>query len=152
MVVGMMGAALSLPAPVFAVNEAPSTGSGGSSSNNGGGGNTANGSTEVSPCDAGQVRLSDGRTCCPKGSAKNATTCLFAKYVNPVINLLSALVGIVVVIAIIIGGIQFSTSAGDPQKAAAGKKHIANALFGLLAYLLLYAFLQFIVPGGQFNG
>jgi hypothetical protein len=44
-----------------------------------------------------------------------------------------------------------SSSAGDPQKSAQGKEHIRNALFGLLAYILLYAFLQFIIPGGRFN-
>jgi hypothetical protein len=92
-------------------------------------------------------------SCCPNTvKNKNATTCLFAKYINPLVNLLSAVVAVVVVIGIIVGAVQFSSSAGDPQKAANGKNHIRNALFGLLAYLLLYAFLQFIIPGGFLNG
>lgn len=91
-------------------------------------------------------------TCCPKTvTDKNTTSCLFQKYVNPVINLLSVVVGIVVIIGIIVGAMQFSSSAGDPQKAANGKNHIRNALFGLLAYIMLYAFLQFIIPGGSIN-
>jgi len=77
--------------------------------------------------------------------------CLFAKYLNPIINLLSAVVGLVVVIGVLFGAIQVSSSAGDPQKAANGKGHIRNALLGLLAYILLYAFLQFIIPGGSLN-
>jgi hypothetical protein len=76
---------------------------------------------------------------------------LFTKYINPLITLLSAVVGVVVVIGVIYGAIQVSSSAGDPQKSAQGKEHIRNALFGLLAYILLYAFLQCIIPGGRFN-
>ena len=91
----------------------------------------------------------DGKTCCPPGGT---SSCLFAKYVNPLITLLSAAVGVVVVVAIIVGGIEYSSSAGDPQKAASGKQHIMNALLGLLAYALLYAFLQFIIPGGALHG
>jgi hypothetical protein len=105
------------------------------------------------------------RSCCPKGvslqsipknnekqaqaaTSANSKACLYAKYVNPFINLLSAMVGLVVVIGIIIGAIQFSASAGDPQQAAKGKNHIRNALIGLVAYLFFYATVQFMVPGG----
>ncbi|MEO6513582.1 MAG: hypothetical protein ABIR37_02720 [Candidatus Saccharimonadales bacterium] len=108
------------------------------------------GSNETAIKSAGD---SVAHSCCPNTvQNKNATSCLFAKYVNPVVNLLSAIVGVVVVIGIIVGAIQFSSSAGDPQKAANGKNHIRNALFGLAAYILLYAFLQFIIPGGFLNG
>ena len=74
------------------------------------------------------------------------------KYVNPLITMLSVLVGVVIVIAIIYGGIEYIMAEGDPQKAAAGRKRIINALFALAAFLLLYGFLQFIVPGGVLNG
>ena len=95
--------------------------------------------------------LTDGYTCCPTGKTA-PTSCLFAKYINPLIQLLSALVGIAVVISIIYGGIQYVTSAGDPQRAEAGKKRIIESLVGLVAFMLLYAFLQFVMPGGVFNG
>lgn len=102
-------------------------------------------------CPAGQsTKVAEG-TCCPD-QATSAKACLYAKYINPTINLLSALVGVAVVIGIIIGGIQFSSSAGDPQQAAKGKAHIRNALIALFAYLFLYAALQFLVPGGKLNG
>ena len=109
-------------------------------------------STSTVTCANGEVPISGGHACCPAGTPQNGTSCLYAKYVNPLINLLSALVGVVVVVGVIVGAIQFSSSAGDPQKAANGKNHIRNALLGLLAYLLLYAFLQFLVPGGKLNG
>ncbi len=83
---------------------------------------------------------------------KNNGCDLIGKYLNPAINLLSAIVGIVVVVAIMVGGIQYSSAGGDPQKVAAGRSRIAKALIGLIAYLLFYAFLQFIIPGGRLNG
>lgn len=110
-------------------------------------------------CPSGQtaVQMQGSRSCCPTSQALSTATddgarakiCFFGKYINPVVNLLSALVGIVVVIGIVLGAVQFGSSAGDPQKAANGKNHIRNALLGLLAYLLLYAFLQFMIPGGS---
>lgn len=93
----------------------------------------------------------DNTTCCPPGKT-DAVSCLYAKYLNPLIALLAAVVGVVVVIGIVYGAIEYITSNGDPQRAASGKKRIINALVALVAFLLLYAFLQFIVPGGLVNG
>jgi hypothetical protein len=69
-------------------------------------------------------------------------------YINPIIKLLSALVGVTAVIFIIFGAIQVSSSAGDPQKSASGKAHIRNALIGLVTYALLFGLINFLVPGG----
>lgn len=73
------------------------------------------------------------------------------QYVNPLINTLAALAGIAVVIGIIVGGIQYASSGGDPQKAASGKSHIKNSIIALIAFFFLYSFLQFVVPGGVLN-
>lgn len=95
---------------------------------------------------------SDNLTCCPRKYVDDGLGCLYAKYLNPVIALLSAVMGLVVVIAIVYGAFEYTTSNGDPQRAAAGRQKIVNALIGLVAFILLYAFLQFIVPGGLLNG
>lgn len=82
-------------------------------------------------------------------SCTSGTNCNFVtKYVNPFIKFLSALVGIVVVISIIIGAIQYTTSGGDPSKTAAAKGRIFKALTALVLYIFLFALLQWIVPGG----
>jgi hypothetical protein len=73
---------------------------------------------------------------------------LVDKYLNPFINLLSSLVGIAVVLSIILGGIQYTTSGGDPQKAAKAKGRITNSIVAMIAFMFLYAFLQFLIPGG----
>ncbi len=64
------------------------------------------------------------------------------------INFLSVGVGVIVVIMIIIGGIQYSAAGGNPQAVQAAKSKIANAIIALVAYIFLFAFLQWVVPGG----
>lgn len=74
--------------------------------------------------------------------------CGIIKYLVIFINALSALVGIIIVIVIIVGGIQYSASADNPQAAAAAKKRIAGAVGALLIFIFMFAFLNYIVPGG----
>ena len=66
------------------------------------------------------------------------------------INFLSAIVGIVVVGSIILAGIQYSSASADPQKISAAKDRIRNAVIALVAYLFIFAFLTYLVPGGLF--
>ncbi len=73
---------------------------------------------------------------------------LISKYLQPFINFLAALVGVVVVISVVIGGIQYSTSAGDPQKASAARARIRNAIIALITFIFLYGLLNFLIPGG----
>jgi hypothetical protein len=75
---------------------------------------------------------------------------LIDKYVNPLINVLSAAVGLIVVIMIIIGGIQYASAGGDSKKVADAKARITNALIALLTFIFLFAVLQWLVPGGLF--
>ena len=92
---------------------------------------------------AGEVYCADPAVTC------NADTCdLINNYLNPFISLLTAVVGIVVVLSIIYGAIQYTSSGGDPQKVAKAKSHIVKTVVALFAYIFLFAFLQFLVPGG----
>lgn len=85
---------------------------------------------------------SDGN---PQLSQEN---CGIIKYLVLFIKFLSAIVAIVVVASIIIGGIQYSTSADDPGAVTAAKKRIMNALIALALYIFTFAILQYLVPGG----
>ena len=76
---------------------------------------------------------------------------LVRKYVNPAINMLSIAFGLVAVISIIMGAIQYSASGGDPQKVTEAKKRIVMTLMAIVAYIFLFTFMQFLVPGGLFN-
>ncbi len=85
----------------------------------------------------------------PFDQCANETNCnIVVKYLNPAIKLLTIFVGIAVVVGITIGGIQYASSGGDPQKAAAAKMRIRNSIIALLFYFFLYAFLRFAIPGG----
>lgn len=82
---------------------------------------------------------------------ETATGCgLVDKYIQPLINVLAGAVGLIVTINIIIGGVQYSAAGGDPQKVANARKRIYNSVFGLVAFGLLYSFMQWLVPGGLF--
>jgi len=82
-------------------------------------------------------------------SCNDTSSCnLLTQYVQPFINFLSALVGVAVTISIVIGGIQYGSSAGDSAKVSAAKNRIRNSIIALLAFVFLYALLNFVIPGG----
>jgi hypothetical protein len=83
-----------------------------------------------------------GSTQCVKNNCP-----LFTKYLNPFIRSLTVLVGLGVTIGIIVGGIQYASSGGDPQKAASGKQHIKVAVIALVGFMFLYGLLRFLFPG-----
>ncbi len=72
-------------------------------------------------------------------------------YLQTGINLVTAMAGLAITAGFIIGGIQYSTSGGNPNAAAAAKKRIGSAVMALLALVFLYTFLQWLVPGGIFG-
>lgn len=81
----------------------------------------------------------------------NVDTCPFLKnYVVPAINVLAASVGIVVLIMVAWGGLQYTSSRDNPQQTAAAKDHIRNAILALVIYIFMIAFLNWVVPGGVF--
>lgn len=103
-----------------------------------------NGQGATDPCD---VQSDTGGSC--KDVNVTASNCdLVGQYLQPFINFLAALVGVAVVISIVVGGIQYSSSGGDPSKISAAKKRIFNAIIALITFLFLYAMLNFLIPGG----
>lgn len=76
--------------------------------------------------------------------------CAITDKLSAIANVLSVGVGIVIVIMIIVGGINYSMAGGDPGKVAQAKSRILNAIYALIAYFFLFAFLQWVVPGGIF--
>jgi len=80
----------------------------------------------------------------------NKDNCAPVAYVQLAINILSAAVGVIVVIMVAVGGVQYTASKDNPQQTAAAKERIRNALLALVAYIFMFAFLQWLVPGGIF--
>lgn len=69
-------------------------------------------------------------------------------FVRAIIKFASGLVGLVVIMMLIIGGIRYITSAGNPKLVAAAKTQIINAVIGLVLFALMLAVLNFLLPGG----
>lgn len=67
------------------------------------------------------------------------------------IRFLSAGVGVVIVISIIMAGIQYSSSEGNPEATQQSKTRIRNALMGLIIYIFAFSLVQYLVPGGLFR-
>lgn len=95
----------------------------------------------------------------PPGSKDDPTTsddcstddkCGIITYIGVITNALSAIVGVVIIAMIIIGGIQYSAAGADPNKVQAAKKKIYNALLALLLFIFGFAIVQWLVPGGIF--
>ena len=70
--------------------------------------------------------------------------------VKNIVNLLLTILGFIAVIMIIIGGIRYTTSNGDPANTKAAKDTVLYAVVGLVVAILAYAIVNFVV--GAFIG
>ncbi len=113
--------------------------------------------TVVCPPHSCDVRTYDAATkqsVCVKCSVKDTTTgssntaCGLFRYINLAINFMAALIGIIVTGLLIVGGIQYTTAGSDFNNVAKAKKRIGTAVAALVGFGLLYALLQWLIPGG----
>jgi hypothetical protein len=92
---------------------------------------------------------------CENSSAAELQKCLqknpIVKDVQTIVNFLSAAVGIAVIGSLIYAGIQYAAAGDNSQAVGAAKQRIINALLALAAYIFLFAFIQWLIPGGVFG-
>ena len=69
-------------------------------------------------------------------------------YLKEILRLVNQLVGAVIILAIIIAGVQYMISGGDPANVKKAKGRLMNAFTALILYLLMVAILNFLIPGG----
>ncbi len=67
-----------------------------------------------------------------------------------IINWIVGVVGLVAVVVIIIGGVTYMTSNGDPGKVKKAKDTILYGIIGLLVCALAFAIVNFVI-GGLFD-
>lgn len=77
---------------------------------------------------------------------------------NALIDLLFAIIrfvtdgiGLVMIVSLIIAGIQYTTSRGDPQELNKATKRIRSTITALIFFLFAYAILNYVVPNGFFG-
>ena len=117
---------------------------GGNGNSNGGGNGGGGGSGGGSTCGSAHTFFDWG---CNGASDKDSILTVLVT----ISNWLAAGVVIAVIGGIIYGAIMYATSAGDAAKAKSATEIIRNAFIALILYFLMWAFLQYIVPGGLFN-
>lgn len=65
--------------------------------------------------------------------------------IKTILNTVFVVVGIVAVVMIILGGVNYATSQGDPGKASKAKNTIMYAIIGLVVTLLAFAIVNFVL-------
>lgn len=65
--------------------------------------------------------------------------------ITKIVRLLSIVIGVAAVIMIIVGGIRYVTSSGDPSNTTGAKNTILFAIVGLLVALLAQAIIIFVI-------
>ncbi len=75
------------------------------------------------------------------GIGANSTTNGISYYIGMVYRFAAAIVGVVAVVMIIIGGIQYSTAAGNKALLGSAKETITSAIIGLVIVLMSYLIL-----------
>lgn len=66
-------------------------------------------------------------------------------FIHKIVNLLLYILGSIAVIVIVIGGIRYTTSAGDQSQMTAAKNTILYAVVGLVVAVLAYAIVNFVL-------
>lgn len=69
---------------------------------------------------------------------------LIAQLVTTILPVILTIAGFVTVIVIIISGIQFVTSGGNPEAAAAARGRLTFAIIGFVIIILAFAILQIV--------
>lgn len=124
------------------VRVAQLNGDGGGEEGGGGGAGGGGGEEEASVAVPTETTKND----CQDGLTKD--NCGIIKWIVAAIQITSVIAGVVIIGAIVVGGIQYSTSGDDPQAVAKAKGRIYNAVLALVVFVFGFAFLQWIVPGG----
>lgn len=64
-----------------------------------------------------------------------------------VLNIMTIGVGVAGVLGIVISGIQYMTASGNEAQMIKAKRRIIEVIVGLVAWGLMWAFLQWLIPG-----
>ena len=97
-------------------------------------------------CDqCGEGSTVPAEVCAANGCSNSGSINTFESSLTNILNGVISAMGIVAVIFIIIGGINYMTSAGDTSKLEKAKKTILYALIGLVVCALSFAIVNLVV-------
>lgn len=90
---------------------------------------------------------------CPKDTDNSGATSKTAVWslLVTVIKILTGGVGVLAIAGVVWGAILYTTSAGSPEQVKKALEVFRNVVIGVIAYAVMFAFLNFIIPGGIFG-
>lgn len=68
-----------------------------------------------------------------------------------VINILSGGIGIAAVGGVVYAAVLYSSAGANPDNVKKAKEMFVNIGIGIVAYILMYSLLNYLIPGGLFN-
>jgi hypothetical protein len=89
--------------------------------------------------------VNNGGTCVSNSASSGGA---IVNYLRGWLELLGGVVGLLVMLMIVVAGVQYITSTGDPGLVKSAKQRLFNAILALVLYLMMFAILQFLIPGG----
>jgi hypothetical protein len=104
-------------------------------------------STALADCAGTKTSLID----CPGGGGKTVDKTGLWALLLLIINIFSGLIGVAAVGGVVYGSILYSTAGGNMDKVKKARVTIAQTVLGIFVYVLLYAFLNYVIPGGLFK-
>lgn len=107
-------------------------------------GNSVNTFAGKVKCPNGKDAGADGLASCTDLNNTANKNDLMAQ-ANTIINVVIGVIGFVAVAFIIFGGMQYTTSAGDPGKVKKAKDTILYGIIGLVVSMLAYAIVNFVL-------
>ncbi len=83
----------------------------------------------------------------PGTYTEDATSMSFTDSIITIINWVIGILGLVCVIVIIIGGVNYMTSSGEASKVKKAKDTILYGIIGLVVCILAFAIVNFVISG-----
>lgn len=142
----------SAPAPAPAPAPANSGSTSGSSSSS----NSGSSSSSSSDGDAGENKENEDEKEPIDNTPEEVKTAILPEswkiedILNMILLVVTTGVGIAAVGAIVYAGVLYITARDNAGQVSKAKTMIMNTVVGVVAYLLMWAFLQWIIPGGVF--
>ncbi|MBR3236380.1 hypothetical protein IKF92_01735 [Candidatus Saccharibacteria bacterium] len=81
----------------------------------------------------------------------DGSPCDVFRVMNLIIEIITYGVGISAVISITVFGIMYLTAGGDEAKVTKAKKRLFEIVIAIVVYVAVWALLNFLLPGGNFN-
>jgi hypothetical protein len=88
---------------------------------------------------------------CNSGAEKCLSSNPIVLWLNVLINIMAGIVGVGAILMMVIAGIQYTTARDNPQAITSAKDKIVSVVIGLAVFMFLWAFLQWLIPGGVFT-